>query len=125
MEVLDLYRTALVQEDIDQLQALLRPVDTLDQPGVLRFLETMAHAFRTSIITDLQIPAETIQITATRQRVMFQEIVSFEDSTLLAQRTHVFRTTLQLIQDKTAGVVTFRIAGVHRAGPLVQITTLG
>jgi hypothetical protein len=140
MEVLDLYRTALMQEDIDRLQALLQPPRARAQPdGLLpqrhgeeevfadaqTFREAMTVAFRTHTITDLQIPPETIQIVAHRLRVMFQEVESGEDSITLVQWTRVFRTTLQLTRGEAAGVVTFRIGGVQRVGPLVEITTLG
>src|SRR5262245_37517542 len=51
--LLDLYRQALLQEDIDRLQALL----TADAEA---FRTTMSTTFRTLTLTGVEIPAETV-----------------------------------------------------------------
>src|SRR5215831_5141994 len=72
-DLLTLYRTALVQQDIDRLDALLQrdpaPAGVRLQPttgspvlDAPTFRDTMATLFRTVTITDLQLPPEAIQI---------------------------------------------------------------
>jgi len=76
--LLRLYRTALLQEDIDRLQALLPPEDAPAQERGLRqhdtlrqrqpqavlgaqtFLQAMSTVFRTQTITALDIPPDTV-----------------------------------------------------------------
>ena len=87
------------------------------------FLSSDAEAFRTLTMTDLQIPAETIQIAADGRSVTFQEVESAEDPTTLTQQTRVFRTTFQLARAPGGETVVFQIAGVRREGPVVEVTT--
>jgi sugar lactone lactonase YvrE len=133
--LLDLYRSAIVQEDIDQLQTLLQSDATPLQRRTRRQAETRAEAptfratlstaFRTLTMTDLQIPAETIEIAPDARRVTFLEVESVEDSATLLQQTHLYHTTFDLTQDVAQGVVTVRISAVQRQGPLVRVTTHG
>lgn len=134
-EVRRLYHEALLQEDIDRLQALFPPPSSngvllVPQPpagftDVETFRQEMTHLFSTGTLLGLHIPDDTIHIDPGRQRVTFQEVESVEDPALLAQRTRVFHTTLQLSRQMAGNSVTFRIEGVQRQGPLVEITTLG
>jgi len=135
-DLLTLYRTALVQQDIDRLDALLQrdpaPAGVRLQPttgspvlDAPTFRDTMATLFRTVTITDLQLPPEAIQIAPDTCCATFLEVESVEDPRALIQQTRLYRTTLALTQDKAGGVITFRIAAVQRDGPLIQVTTRG
>jgi hypothetical protein len=138
--LLDLYRTALLQEDIDQLDALLQPeaaggsrARLPQQPQangtapteVETFREERSTAFRNQTLVDLRIPPETVQVAAVPQSVTFQEVETLEEPEGAVTRTRVYQTTWQLVQDEVAGVITVRIAGIQRTGPLVEIVTRG
>jgi hypothetical protein len=140
LRLIDLYRTALLQEDIDQLDVLLQPEDAgvslsglLQQPQtngtapteVQTFLEERSTTFRTMTLINLQIPPETIQFATAPQRVMFQEVESLEEPGSAVTRTRVYHTTWQLVQEEVEGIVTVRIAGIQRTGPLVDLITRG
>lgn len=138
--LLDLYRQALLQEDIDRVEELLASEAALAQAAIVgqqrtedggtwtdvqAFRTSLTATFRTRTMTALAIPPETIQVSPDRRSVTFLEAESVEDPTILEQRTRLFRTTLQLTQDTVPGVTTLRIAAVRRDGPLVQIRTPG
>lgn len=115
--VLDLYRIAVLQEDIDRLQEILTPANACNPPplppeearqclerqedraiaDVQTFCTQRSTTFCRHTVTDLQIPAETIQIASDEQSVTFLEVESLEDPETLAQITRVFRTTFQLV----------------------------
>ena len=141
--LLDLYRQALLQEDIDRLQALLAaqtpstPSGTPRQQATARqedggtwtdaaaFRTAMSTAFRTLTMSGFELPAETVQVAADRRSVALLEIEHTEDPALLVQQTRLFRTTWRLTSDQGPGVTTFRIGAVQREGPVVQVTTRG
>src|SRR5262249_13813129 len=141
--LLNLYRTAIVQEDIDRLQELLQPENALSQQvtappqnnsrqegqgvavDVRTFREAMSEAFRTVDFLDLLIPEGETHITSDRQRVTFLEMESVEDPVALVQRTRAFYTTFNLTRDVAGTTTTFRIAAMTRDGPIAQITTPG
>src|SRR5262249_21021781 len=89
-DLLTQYRTAVVQQDIDRLDALLQrdaaQASTRLQPtpgsSVLdasMFRDAIATLFRTVSITDLQLPPEAIQIAPDACCVTFLEVESLED----------------------------------------------
>src|SRR5437879_5847357 len=139
----DLYRQALLQQDIDRLQALLAAETSSAQPGTPRqqaaprqedgspltdagaFLTAMSTAFRTLTITGFELPAETVQVAADRRSVTFLEIETTEEPAMLVQQTRLLRTTWGLTPDQVPGVTTFRIGAVRREGPVVQVITRG
>jgi hypothetical protein len=136
--LLDLYRQAIVQEDIDRLHALLQPAPALQaaagaprpaSDGTLAELEAFRQSWSATLrrlaITAVALPAAQVQIAADHRSVTLLEVESSTDPMPLVQQTRVFRTTLALVRLEEAGVVTFRIAGVQRQGPLVAITTPG
>ncbi len=120
--LLEAYRTALLQEDIDRLQVLFRPQEVASAP-VRAFLDHITETFRTMSTTDIELQPPLL--TADRRSVSFLEIQSLEDPAALLQQTRAFRTTFELDRTETAGIVTFRIAEVQREGPLVDIVTRG
>lgn len=113
--LLDLYRTALLQEDIDRLQALLER-----DGGVFErrsFLDAMADTFRRLTVTDLQLTEVSIQGSPTPLSVTFQEVLSVEDPATLEQRTLASRMRWQLSRRAgEGGDVTVQIVGVAREG---------
>src|SRR2546426_1211095 len=139
----DLYRQALLQEDIDRLQAILAAETPSAQLGTPRqeaaprqedgstvidagtFLTTMSTAFRTLTVTGFELPAETIQVAAVRRSATFLEIEQTEDPATLVQQTRLFRTTWRLTPEQGPGVTTFRIGAVQREGPGGQVTRRG
>jgi parallel beta-helix repeat protein len=136
--LLTLYQQTIVQEDIDRLQALLQPgVALRSAAGTARqtsdgtfvtlesFRQTWSDTFRRRAITAVDLQADHIQIAGDHRSVTFVEVVSSTDPTPLVQQTHIFRTTFRLDRQENAGVVTLRIAGVQRQGPLATITTPG
>ena len=140
--LVQLYREAVVQEDIDRVQSLLAPeastptfqADPLAAPhqtddgtfATLRaFREHLSATFRTRTVTALHTPEEQIQIASDRHSVTFLEIESTIDPTRRVHQTRVYRTTFALRRTETAPVVRFRIGAVTRQGPLVQISTPG
>jgi hypothetical protein len=119
-----LYRTAIVQEDSDRLEALLAG----DGGAVARgsFLDAMVATFQRHAVLDLQLREVAIEGTPTPQAVTFQEALSVIDPAGLAQRTQVGRTRWQLGRRAGAsGVVTMLIAGVAREGPQFEVVMRG
>ena len=109
--LLELYREAVLAEDIDRLQALLQPVPALAQvaaqpaapqaaDGVFADLATFRQAlsatFVTQAVTALELPAAEVVIAPDRGNVTFLEVESTLDPARLTQSTRVFRTTWQL-----------------------------
>jgi hypothetical protein len=140
LRLLDRYRLALLQEDIDQLDALFQSEDTRVAPtgeaqplqvngtapsDMQTFLAERSTAFRTLTLLDLQLLSATVQFAAAPLRVTFQEVETFEEPSASVTRTRVYHTTWQLVQDEVAGVVTVRITGLQRTGPLVELVTRG
>jgi nitrous oxidase accessory protein NosD len=139
-QVLDLYRTAMVQEDIDRLSELLQlgsavaqsqalsqqvaPQPAADQRTVdaPTFLTTVSAMFRTRTITALE--QQEITIAADRRSTSFLEVESTINPATLEQQTRVMRTTLQLTSETTGDIVTFRISGVQQT-LLATVTTPG
>ena len=136
-QVLDLYRTAILQEDIDRLQALFQP-EAVAPSGVRRqeaggaltdvpaFLEAMRATFRTRTILGLEHLEADFQLAADLRSAAFLEVESAADPVTLAHHTRLFRTTLHFTREVDAqGVITFPISSVQRHGPLVQVTSRG
>ena len=136
--LLGLYREALLEEDIDRLQALLRPRWPWRRrrgPGrqaadgtfadLAAFRQALSDTFVAQAVTALEIPEAEVVIAPDRSSVTFLEVESTLDSARLMQATRVFRTTWQLTRSEADGVVTFRIAAVTRQGPLVEVHTPG
>ncbi len=129
--MLELYRQAVLQEDIDRLQALVPPESTATPAAATpTFLTTLGKHFRAVNITALHIPAETVQVAADRRSMSFLEIESAIRLDPLVkqivQQTQLFRTTVHIVVQETNGVVTIRMSRLQRsAAPLVQIITPG
>ena len=139
MQMLDLYKIAMLQKDIDRLQEIVE--DTPVASGALRhapiqrqdgtptfvdvqqFLSEISTAFRTQSITALDLAA--IQVAGDGSQVEFLETESVAEPTTLTQQTRLFRTTFQLSQQTADGVVTFRIKAVQREGPVAQVIMRG
>jgi hypothetical protein len=122
-ELRNLYCTALLQEDIDQLQSLLH-----DDGGAFAksFLDAMAADFRRFTITDLQLTEIAMQRAAEPFTVSFRETRSMEDPQALTQQTRSQQTTWQLVRETAAsGTVTILIGAVTHAGPQFAVTTRG
>ena len=145
MEVLGLYRTALLQEDIDRLQTLLRPEavsgqrhrlarqrlqqqeDTGRFMDVEAFREQITAAFRRRNLLELQILTPDLQTATDVPSVSFLEVESSvtEETATLEQQTQVWRTTFQLARQVEGEVAIFQIAAVRREGPQVKVITPG
>src|SRR5262249_19697171 len=132
--VVALYRTALLLEDIDSLQTLLAAASSPDALGSVArlaalpaprdtglqelqaFRDTVSTQFRERTLTAIDIPDDTIQIAADRGRISFLEVISdieaeeASDPTTLLQRTRAFRTAFGLTRDAAGDIVTRRIA---------------
>jgi hypothetical protein len=128
--LLDLYRTALRQEDIDRLQDLLQPPGPSDQPPLQQAndeevldIERFRQLFRTRTMMALDIADS--RISADRRHVTFQETESTVDLATLSQRTRLFHTTFELVEEANEGRVTFRIATIRRQGPHFEIAMPG
>lgn len=139
-QLLALYRTALLQEDIDRLEELLQPGSAVAQPQALRqaggqrqetapgfmdaqaLLTNLSSTFRTRTLTELD--QQDIVIAPDRRSISFLEIASAIHSTTLEQQTSLVRTTLQLTRDEVDGIVAFRIGAVQHT-PLATVTTQG
>jgi hypothetical protein len=135
--LLNVYQTALRQEDIDRLQELL-PMEEIQSQARIQaqaedehwleakeFREAIAEVFRAHTVTSFMIPAATIRLDPERRQATFQEVETVEDPAAFMQRTRVFHTTFDLRRDEDGRIVTFRIARVRREGPLFEIDTLG
>lgn len=118
--VLDLYREALVNEDIDRLQSLLAPdvTDSIPQTRASTppadFLQTIRDTLRNRTI--LSHTLQDVSISDDRQSATFLEVLSSLDPESVVQQTEVFRTTFTFIRQQEGEVVHFRIAGVARDG---------
>lgn len=137
--LLTLYRQAMLQEDIDRLQELFPTASTLPVqcPGEgptfqspQEFQACRRDDLQRFLITNLQLPPETVEIAPDYRQVTFLEVESRADSrsadpASLGQHTRLLRTTFALARQDGAEVSTFRITAVRREGPLVQITTRG
>src|SRR5215831_12710449 len=107
-----LYRTAILEQDIDRLAELVQPGSAVAQSQALSpqgasppaadqrtvdaptFLSTMSAMFRTRTITALDQQEKTIA--ADRRSTSFLEVESTINPAALEQQTRVMRTTLQL-----------------------------
>ena len=143
MQVLDLYRTAIIQEDVDRLETLLQtaaaPVQavapalrqrqTRADDGVVldarQFLEMMITTFRTRTVLDLHLLEDDIRIAADRRSVTVLEFESTLNPVTLEQLTQVFQTTFELTQQEVEGGFALRITTVRRDGPLFEVRTPG
>lgn len=131
--VLQLYRQAVLEEDIDRLQALLQPTALAQVQGrtatsleAQSFRQLLSESFRAHTLTALTLPPDAIQIAADQRSVTFLEVESRQHPVTQAQVTRVFRTTFMLTQTQSStGTVTLRISQVQRDGPLVTMTTPG
>jgi parallel beta-helix repeat protein len=121
--LVDLYRTAVVQEDIDRLQALLYADGGLSD-GV-SFLDAMAETFRRRRITDVQLTDIAVQVAPEPLRVSFQETLNLADPTTLERRTQVRNTTFQLVFQEANGIGTVSIVAVTHEGPQFDVVTRG
>lgn len=141
VNLVELYRQAVMQEDIDRLQDLLLPaapesaveassassINTVigDFATAAAFRRAMAQMFRTHTVTALHIPADTVQVADNRRSVTFQELESVIDLTAQEQITSLLHTTFTLQIAQQSNVTTIRIIAVQRTGPLVRISTPG
>lgn len=124
--LLDVYRTALLQEDIDRLQTLLPSEEDETFEAIQIFRTAMTVAFRIYTIIDLRIPAEDIHISDDGQTVSFLEVETVDDPVTMMRRTRAFRTMMQLMfKDEDGGNIFLRIAAINRGHPVVQVTTPG
>jgi hypothetical protein len=122
--LLDLYRTATLQEDIDRLQELL------DRNGGAfegtSFLDTLADTFRRLMVTDLQLMNVALEGSPMLQSVTFLEVLSVADPVALEQRTLAARTRWQLSRRvEQSGTVMLLIGRVVREGPRFQVMMRG
>lgn len=139
--LVQLYRQAFLQKDIDRLQDLLQPdaaqLQASPQSGRLRqspsgtfvdltaFRQTIATTFQTHTVTALTLSPEHGDIASDLSSVSFLEIESTEEAATLTQQTRVYRTRFELVRSAIGSTVSFRIGAVTRQGPLVLITTPG
>jgi hypothetical protein len=139
--LLELYREAVLAEDIDRVQALLQPAPALGQaaasqrtarqaadgtfPDLATFRQALSATFVTQAVTALELPATEVVIAPDHSSVTFLEVESTLDPASLTQATRVLRTAWQLARTEADGVVTFRIAAVRRPEPLVEVHTPG
>ena len=127
--LLELYREAILNEDIDRLQSLLAPetpVSSTQSRSVITattFHQTVSDTFRHRTILAHHLQTESIA--EDRQSATFVEVLSSLNPDQIIQQTEVFRTTFTLLRQKVGEVINFRIATVRRDGPLVEVTTPG
>lgn len=124
MEVLNLYRTALLQEDVDRLQELL------DTEAAPQMLASLRSDFRTRTILDVSLSDIHTTVTATAFQVSFHRALSVQEPGLFRasgeQQTRLTRTVWRLKQRTSAsGVVQFLIADTSEEGPEFVVTTPG
>ncbi len=142
-ELLDLYRTAIRQEDIDRLREFLQIEDSLEacsfsqrkrqqQPSdnvtimdAQTFCKTVSEDFRNLKILDLNQYDEHIDITSDTVTASFLEVTSVADPSLLEQQTRAVQTTFRLIRSEVDETTIFRIGEVVRAGPQFEVITPG
>lgn len=142
-QLLSLYRTALLHEDIDRLAELLVPVGTATQastaagasvsvPGSLRqepqtLLEEMRDAFGSAAQLRTAVVLQDMQLASDRRSLAFLETTSLirqrslED---IEQQTQCVRVTMQIAQGVENGSSRFRIAALQRT-LLAVVTTQG
>ncbi len=139
--ILEIYRTALVQEDIDRLQTILEQDSNTIQPTVQdqdvtpteqqdsldpqAFLDLISATFQNLTLLDLQLLNIDIDIAEASATASFLEARSVIDPVLLEQRTHVVRTALEIVQAEQNGVEAFRIRAISRQSPEFEIITPG
>jgi hypothetical protein len=122
--LLDLYQTAVVQEDIDQLQAILTADGGVEEGRSV--LESMGETFRRVAVTDFQLQDRAVHGSPTPQAVTFLEVLSMVDPATFEQRTRARRTRWELDrQTDPNGTVTLRLAEVMREGPQVEVIMRG
>jgi Carboxypeptidase regulatory-like domain/Two component regulator propeller len=122
--LLGLQRTAVLQEDIDRLQALLHGDGGTF--GDSSFLAFMADTFQRIAILDLQYTEVTLQLTHEPFTATFRETLSVEDPMTLEQRTHSVQTTWRLVkQTDASGTVTILIGAVTQEGTRFEVATRG
>ena len=115
--LLDLYRDAVFNEDIDRLQALLAPNAAAD------FRQALGDIFRSRDIL-----AHTLQAAAIaddRLSVAFIDVLSALDPERLTQVTEVRRIVFRLVRQQVGEVIEFRIADTQRDDPLLEVATSG
>lgn len=125
--MLELYRQAVLQEDVDRLQTLVQPESTATLLAETpTFLTTLGEHFRAVNVTAFHIPAETVQVAADRRSMSFLEIESAIHPDPPVQHTQLFHTTVQIVPQETDGVVTLRMHRLQRSvAPLVRVSTPG
>lgn len=101
--LVDLYRTAVVQEDSDRLQALLEGGGGAFAGGT--FLEAMVTTFQRLAVTALQLSDVALE-GARPVAVTFQEVLSVVDPAASEQRTRAGRTRWRRGDDYHLGVST-------------------
>jgi hypothetical protein len=78
--LLALYQEAVIEEDIDRLQALLAPPLAQAADGAFAdlatFREALSATFVTQAVTALELPAAEVVIAPDRRRVTFLEVES-------------------------------------------------
>ena len=129
--LIDLYREALLAEDIDRVQSLLQsaPAQANANPQTRAFAtlsafrQALSDTFRSRTV--LAYVLQDVVIASDRRSASFLEVESTLDPDTLTQQTQVFRTTFQLARTEVGDVVNFRIDAVTRQGPLVAVTTPG
>lgn len=141
--LLDLYSTALSQEDIDRLQELLPFTNASALSRLQRqtqdstfidaetFRQNMSEAFRLFAFLDLRILETDIQAETEPPSVTFLALESVLDPSRLEQRTRAFRTTFRLTRRVTPSAneaensTTFLITAVAQEEPQFEILTPG
>jgi len=122
--LLQLYSQALRQEDIDRLQALLLP-EAITASATNAFRQALANTFRRYAVSHHTILPATVEVADDHSQVSFVEVESGVDPVFQFHHSRVYQTTLRLERLASAETVRFRIAGVQRDGPIVDIATQG
>ena len=126
LNLLELYRTAVVEEDIDQLQALLTADGGVEDGQSV--LNHMSDIFQRFSVIDLQLQDSVLQGSPTPQAVTLQEFLTIADPdpATFEQRTRArhIRWTLHWRTDPN-GTMTVRVAEVMREGPEVEVVMRG
>ena len=138
MAVLDLYRTAVLQEDIDRLEEILQKepapqgtqcrADGVVSEEAQALRRDLSRAFRDLTMSDLQTTDVRIPDAAALGRssepfqVVLLESRSVEDPVTLVQRTSLFETTLAFVRDAQGA---FCIASVPQQRLLAEVLMHG
>lgn len=123
-EVLKLYQSAVLQEDIDRLQMLLEAEG--GSIGRQSFRQHMTETFQRFNITALELSEVSMHSAPQGLTVSFREALSLEDPRTQVQLTRSGSTTWQLVRRSSSrGAVTLLIAAVTRTGPQVEVITRG